>query len=100
MLGLQEYILLTSEEIAYLLTVHFHMLNYRAADIVQLKEKKDARGNTVIVLEWAVSPPPPAVILSKQGERKRENKCKYQRGWDDWRLKKVSVRADGMSSKF
>lgn len=42
MLSLQwVYILLTSEEIAALLTVHFHVLNYRVADLSSVF-KRDA----------------------------------------------------------
>lgn len=38
------------------------------------------------MLVWAVFRP--TVISSKQGGKKKYNKCKYQRGWGDWNLKK------------
>lgn len=56
--------------------------------------KKGALGQNVIVLVWAVIPPLPVISTKQEGEKKRYNKCKYERGWEDWNLKKVSVYTD------
>lgn len=67
MLRLQHYILLTGEEIADLLTVHFIHVKLVLQILFSLK-KKDALGHNAIMLVWAVFP---TVISSKQGEKKR-----------------------------
>lgn len=69
------------------------MLNYRVADIVQFERVPKA----TMLSRWCGLIFFLSVISSKQGggkKKKRYNKRKYQRGWKDWCLKKVSVYTD------